>query len=1169
MTSACTFDFADRPGRSDHARFDIQAVCQKAPLISVITPVSATVACTEQLFHCLQNQTFPWFEWLLVTPADTPQALCAALQQWAEKDPRIRLLSSPDAAAAAKTRRAGALAAKSDCLVFLDTENLLEPPFLENVYLALQQTPAAAWAYTDAAVWGKEHYLWGKGAVAADRMAFSLPVMVRAAYFWQTDDPDADGSLWAQLQKAAQPLRLPLVLSWAHTAEQTPGAAEDRDPPMTDSDRAVLNKDVLAPLFSDIPVWEKRLALPFSQKKRRVLLLLPHMVMGGADKFNLDLIAGLDAAGFAVTIATTLPDSSDWRQRFAAWTDDIFELPYTLDKRDWPSFLDYLLCTRQIDLVFNTNSYFAYHVLPWLHLRYPSLPFVDYIHMEEWHYRYGGYARASGAVGVFLDKTYVCNEQTRQVLIKDFGRQPDSVQTVYIGVDEKQFDPATVDAKAAFAALPALSDARPVILFPCRICPQKRPFLMLEIARRLPEYQFVVVGDGPQLEELTRAVKKAGLEKTVLFAGRQDDPRPWYKAAAVTLICSLKEGLSLTAYESLAMCTPVVTSDVGGQAELVDASVGRVAPLLQDESADQDNRCYSDAEIQLYVDALLGLFACTEAEKAEMQARCRQKILDGFTVSAMQQTMTTELMALLDEQLTAQRRARIERYNALLPLMESHADLFCGYDLLEIAYHKQLGRLYQLIPDENELDRIHQMRSFQLAQRYQQLMQNNFLRTARYSVGWLKRRLRGERPAFSPPQKTAALSARPCPLPPFDYTLQPGLPPYCARPRKATPQQAKISIISGFYNAGKYFEQTYHCVMAQTFPWFEWVIVDDGSTDADDLRLLERLAATDDRIRVVHQPNGGLSAARNAAVAHSTTDIIVSLDTDDLIEPTFLECVYFSLLTNPAAAWAYTDSVGFGEQQYLWRRAFCVHTMKTENLLVEVAAIRKSTFDAIQGWKVEKHSYNEDWRFWLECLQKGFYPVHLASWLSWYRRTSSGMLSDVETDPEKIAANRRIIQAAAAPVSPLTRKVEYPAKAKSLPRPAFAATFSTLAPVAENAILLLLRQAADLPTVEAVCASASTLAAEGKTAVVVLERSPDAALALRLQRAVPDFFCLEDFLFPEDWKEFIQYLLYTRAPKTLLCERGVCCLPDKLPAGCRRRTIAGAISLQKMASKRR
>ena len=67
----------------------------------------------------------------------------------------------------------------------------------------------------------------------------------------------------------------------------------------------------------------------------------------------------------------------------------------------------------------------------------------------------------------------------------------------------------------------------------------------------------------------------------------------------------------------------------------------------------------------------------------------------------------------------------------------------------------------------------------------------------------------------------------------FDYQKQPGK----SRTRfyAPDPKDALVSVITPFYNAGKYFEQTFNSVMNQTFPWFEWIIVNDGRTREEDV----------------------------------------------------------------------------------------------------------------------------------------------------------------------------------------------------------------------------------------------------------------------------------------------------------------------------------------------
>ena len=292
----------------------------------------------------------------------------------------------------------------------------------------------------------------------------------------------------------------------------------------------------------------------------------------------------IDKERFEVSILTTVPGEQSWRQRFEDYATDIFDLPSFLEPKDFPEFISYFIKSREVDVLFLSNSYDGYYLVPWLRAQFPKLAIIDYVHMEEWYWRNGGYARTSGTMGAILEKTYVCNERTRRVLINDFGRDLESVETLYIGVDQEQYDETKIEAGLVRKELNIAED-RPIILFPCRIHPQKRPFLMVEIAKQIkqsiPNIAFVVVGDGPQFEELKIAIERENLTETVYLAGRQKDMRPYYKDSALTLICSLKEGLALTAYESLSMSKPVVTSDVGGQAELIDDTVGRVLPLLQ------------------------------------------------------------------------------------------------------------------------------------------------------------------------------------------------------------------------------------------------------------------------------------------------------------------------------------------------------------------------------------------------------------------------------------------------------------------------------------------------------------------------------------------------------------------------------------------------------------
>ncbi len=85
-----------------------------------------------------------------------------------------------------------------------------------------------------------------------------------------------------------------------------------------------------------------------------------------------------------------------------------------------------------------------------------------------------------------------------------------------------------------------------------------------------------------------------------------------------------------------------------------------------------------------------------------------------------------------------------------------------------------------------------------------------------------------------------------------------------------------------------YLAQSLDSVLAQTFKDFECVLVDDGSKD-NSLEICNEYAKKDKRFVVVHQENGGRSAARNTGLDHAKGDLITFLDPDDWIHPEYLE----------------------------------------------------------------------------------------------------------------------------------------------------------------------------------------------------------------------------------------------------------------------------------------
>lgn len=434
---------------------------------------------------------------------------------------------------------------------------------------------------------------------------------------------------------------------------------------------------------------------PFHDQTR-LLLLAPWMQMGGADRFNLDLLRGLSQKGYHVSIATTLPDGNAWADRFLEITPDVFCLPDFLPRSDFPAFLHSLIQSREIDVLMVSNTTYGYYMVPWLRAQFPHLVVIDYVHMPEKAWRSGGYARLSGYLSGFLDKTYTCNNASRRQLIDEYHHAGEQVETVYVGVDADSFSPDASPALSVRGQL-GIDPTRPIILFPCRMAPQKRPFLMLEIARRMRDKgacpAFVAAGDGPDMDEMRQYIAANNLQDTVYLAGPQRELRPFYREAALTLICSLYEGLALTAYESMAMETPVITSDVGGMAELVTAETGAVIPLYADEEKDGAARSFAEEEVSLYVDAIECLLGSTGTLR-DMGHAARKRVLEGFTVKRMVDQMDAEIQAFLRQKRGCDNFTPAE---GGLPLLYEELAILAGeFEMRETLIQRQNQQLADL-----------------------------------------------------------------------------------------------------------------------------------------------------------------------------------------------------------------------------------------------------------------------------------------------------------------------------------------------------------------------------------------------------------------------------------------------------------------------------------------
>lgn len=165
---------------------------------------------------------------------------------------------------------------------------------------------------------------------------------------------------------------------------------------------------------------------------------------------------------------------------------------------------------------------------------------------------------------------------------------------------------------------------------------------------------------------------------------------------------------------------------------------------------------------------------------------------------------------------------------------------------------------------------------------------------------------------------------------------------------------AQVSLVIPTYNRADYLPIAIESVLRQTYPHFELVVWDDGSTD-NSLEIARRYEAWDSRVRVVTAINQGPAGAINAAVRQSNGLYLGILDSDDWLAPTALQQTVTALETHPQVGWVYTDYLDVDAAgQVLGYGHRCRIPYSRERLLVDFMTfhfrlLRRSLFDLVGG----------------------------------------------------------------------------------------------------------------------------------------------------------------------------------------------------------------------------
>jgi glycosyltransferase involved in cell wall biosynthesis len=199
-----------------------------------------------------------------------------------------------------------------------------------------------------------------------------------------------------------------------------------------------------------------------------------------------------------------------------------------------------------------------------------------------------------------------------------------------------------------------------------------------------------------------------------------------------------------------------------------------------------------------------------------------------------------------------------------------------------------------------------------------------------------------------------------------------------------------VSIVIPAYNAAETIGETLHSILDQSDPNWEAIVVDDGSSDRT-TEIAGHFVKKDSRIRLIHRPSGGESAARNSGIAEARYNWLLFLDADDWIAPAYLERMTGELIAHPEL-----DAVHCGSARVAPDRTMVVESYlpptgdmfavwaRRSAFPVHACVVRRSLVEAVGRFDPSLRK-SPDWDLWQRIARMGARFGAVREILAFYR----------------------------------------------------------------------------------------------------------------------------------------------------------------------------------------
>ncbi len=182
----------------------------------------------------------------------------------------------------------------------------------------------------------------------------------------------------------------------------------------------------------------------------------------------------------------------------------------------------------------------------------------------------------------------------------------------------------------------------------------------------------------------------------------------------------------------------------------------------------------------------------------------------------------------------------------------------------------------------------------------------------------------------------------------------------------------RVTLVTPTYNQAQYLAETLDCVLAQDLTALEYIVIDDGSTDATP----DVLARYADRVRSIRQVNAGQARTLNRGWEMANGDYLAYLSSDDLLHPTAMRRMVEVLDAHPDVVCVFPDADLIDDHSAVVKRSVCRAfdlaelVVRQECYIGPGALFRRSAFEQAGGWRPELR-LAPDREFWMRLAQIG------------------------------------------------------------------------------------------------------------------------------------------------------------------------------------------------------